>query len=288
MRSAVGAAGGWPAFRREFALPVPVLTYHHVGPPRPGTNRAMTVAPARFARQLRWLAQHGYSTVPPTDWLAWRDEGRPLPERPLVLTFDDAYADTATYALPLLEQYGFTATVYVVTGQIGGVNRWDTVGGWAAVPHPLMTAEQIRHWHGRGIDFGAHTRTHPDLRALDPAALDAEVRGSAEDLTALLGGPPRSFAYPYGAYDARVSDAVRAAFPLGLTSDEGLNYLGTDPAQLRRVMVLPGDSLLEFALKVRLGWSPLEHLRRVTGYRRGRAALGRALARIHPPPQPAA
>jgi peptidoglycan/xylan/chitin deacetylase (PgdA/CDA1 family) len=284
-RSAMREVGSWRQFRQEFGLRTPILTYHHVGLARAGTNRLMTVAPEGFERQMGWLARHGYVSVSPSDWLAWREQGKPLPQKPVMITFDDGYADTARYALPIIKKYGFKATVYVVTGQMGGIDLWDTNGGWATVNHHLMTAEQIKSWHAQGVEFGVHTRTHPDLRTLDPAALEAEVTGSADELEKLLGVRPMSFAYPYGDYDARVREHVCRVFALALTCDEGLNYLSTNPALLRRVMVLPNDSMVEFALRVRLGWSPLERVRQMTRHRLGRTALRRALARWSWPQQ---
>ena len=268
---------------RDFELGTPVLLYHRVGPPLPGSNPMMTVAPAKFVRQMQWLADHGYTGVTPSAWLAWRNEGLPLPPKPVVITFDDAFADTATHALPVLKARGFSAAVFVVTGEIGGTNQWDLDGGWATAAHALMTPDAILHWHASGIEFGAHSRRHQDMRTLDDSALTAEVRGCAEDLTVVLGERPQSFAYPHGLYDPRVTAAVGAEFPLALTCDEtGLNYLGTDPLRLRRVTILPQDSIFEFGLRVRLGWTPMEWVRRLTRHKLGRSAIRKFMGRLGP------
>jgi peptidoglycan/xylan/chitin deacetylase (PgdA/CDA1 family) len=268
LRSAVRTAGAWQAFQAEFDLGTPALLYHHVGPTRAGTNPLMTITPARFTAQLRWLVAHGYAGISPAQWLAWRVAGTPLPPRPVIITFDDAYAETAEHAFPALLERGFSAGVFVVTGAIGRTNEWDLAGGWASAPHAVMSAESIREWHTRGIQFGAHTRTHVDLRLLNDADLANELRGSGDDLAALLGERPTAFAYPHGLHDARVRAATATHFPLAFTCEEtGLNYLGTAASRLRRVMILPQDTLLEFGLRVRLGWTPVEWLRRLRRYR---------------------
>ena len=257
--SAVRQAESWRALRSQFGVRLPVLLYHHVGPPRAQTLPFLTVSPRKFARQVRWLKQHGYVGIRPSEWLAWRREGRPLPDKPVLLTFDDAYADIAEHALPLLHQHGFGAAVFVVTGQVGGTNTWDEARSSGS--HRLMTAGQIREWAAKGIDFGAHSRTHRNLVALAEPDLTEEVRGSTEDLAQLLGTAVVSFAYPYGDHNEIVREHVKNMFDLAFACEEGLNNIRTDPCCLRRTMVQAGDSLLDLAFRVRLGWSPLERVR---------------------------
>jgi peptidoglycan/xylan/chitin deacetylase (PgdA/CDA1 family) len=182
------------------------------------------------------------------DWLRWRGEGTGLPEKPIIITFDDAYADTAVYALPILRRYGFGAVVFVVTGRMGGTNAWDEAEGCGTLQ--LMTADQIRYWAGQGIEFGAHSRTHPDLTKLSVAEREAEIIGSKNDLSALLGLPVISFAYPYGEYNDAVRGLVRHEFDLGFSTEEGMNNLRSDRHLLRRICIGPNDSLVEFALFV--------------------------------------
>jgi peptidoglycan/xylan/chitin deacetylase (PgdA/CDA1 family)/GT2 family glycosyltransferase len=259
LRSAAQAAGSRRALRAEFGVRLPALLYHHVGPARPGTYPELTIAPERFQRQVRWLAKRGYVGIRPADWQAWRLGAGRLPDKPVLLTFDDAYADLTEYALPVLVRHGFGAAVFVVSGGVGGTNRWDEELGGGT--HRLMTVEQIEEWRSRGIEFGAHSRSHVNLRELDDQDLASEVAGSADDLADLLGTRPAAFAYPYGYSDQRVARRVREVFDLAFTCDEGMNDLRTDPHALRRTMVQPGDLWPDFGFRVRLGWSPLERLR---------------------------
>jgi GT2 family glycosyltransferase/peptidoglycan/xylan/chitin deacetylase (PgdA/CDA1 family) len=259
LRGAAREAGSWRALREELGARLPVLLYHHVGPRRPGTYPELTISPERFERQIRWLARRGYVGIRPSDWRAWRLGAGTLPDKPVLLTFDDGYADLADFALPLLERHGFGGAVFVVTGEVGGTNRWDEERGAGTLR--LMTADQIREWSTRGIEFGAHGRCHSNLTGLSDADLALELSGCASDLADLVGKPPAAFAYPYGYHDERVTERVRQIFDLAFTCCEGMNDLRTDPHALQRTMVLPGDLRQDFAFRVRLGWSPLERLR---------------------------
>jgi peptidoglycan/xylan/chitin deacetylase (PgdA/CDA1 family)/glycosyltransferase involved in cell wall biosynthesis len=251
LRSALNVVGSWEALRSEFDRKLPGLLYHHVGPSPSGKPEAITISPARFEWQMRWLARRGYVGITLSDWLRWRKEGTGLPEKPIIITFDDAYADIAEHALPILRRYGFGAVVYVVTGQLGKSNNWDDSQYCRSLR--LMTAEQIQYWAGQGIEFGAHTRTHPDLTQLSATDVSAEVVGSKDDLSALVGSPVISFAYPYGAYNESIRELAQREFDLVFGVDEGLNYLRSDPHHLRRIHIGPTDSFFEFALCVRLG-----------------------------------
>lgn len=251
LRAAYREVGSWKDFQAEFAVRLPALLYHRVGPPQQGTPPGLTVSPARFERHVRWLARRGFRGIRTTDWLRWVREGTPLPKKPVLLTFDDAYGDTAEYALPILRKYGFSGAVYVVTERLGRTNTWDEILGRGTLQ--LMTADQIRYWAAQGIDFGAHSRTHPRLTKLTATELSAEVVGSKNDLSSLLGHPVVTFAYPYGDYDDAARDLVRTEFDLALSVEEGLNSLSDDLHLLRRAYIAPDCSLIEFALSVRWG-----------------------------------
>ena len=261
-RSATRQAGSWKILASEYGKRLPVFLYHHVGPNRPGMHPGLNVSSESFERHVRWLARRGYAGICPADWLRWRREGKGLPDKPVLFTFDDAYEDLAECALPVLRKYGFGAAVYIVTGQVGGTNNWDQALGFG--PLRLMNAEQIRHWAAQGIEFGAHSRTHVDLTTLSPAELHEEVVGSGKDLESLLGSRVVSFAYPYGFHNPAVVDSVRRAFDLAFIVDpkiEGVNSLGTDPHLLMRTLVPATDTVMDIELRARRGYSPIERLR---------------------------
>jgi peptidoglycan/xylan/chitin deacetylase (PgdA/CDA1 family) len=219
----------------------------------------MTLSPDQFENQLRVLQRRGYKGISTADWVAWCTEGKALPEKPILLTFDDAYVDLADYAFPMLERYGFGGTVFVVSGQIGGTNAWDEAHSWGG--HRLLNAQHIQYWSCHGIEFGSHSRTHPELPGIPPSLVQDEICGSANDLKSLLGTPVGPFAYPYGEYNSFVYQQVAREFPVAFTTEEGLNTLSTDPLLLRRTMVQRTDTKLDFLLRTRYGYSPLLRLR---------------------------
>lgn len=245
---------------------LPVLMYHRVGRRLGGPLEHLNVPVETFARQMDWLVAHGYTGVALADVLSKEPER--LPASPVVLTFDDGYADLLRHAWPELARRGFRATVFVVTSCIGGVNAWDAGAG--LVPVPLLDAGQIREMAAAGIEFGAHGRTHRDLTRLPPDQLVLEIAGSRHDLAELLGAPVASFAYPYGRFDERVLDVARREFAGACTTIKGINRPPADPYRLRRTMVRADDWPIEFAWRVRAGRSPREDLRIRVATWRGR------------------
>jgi peptidoglycan/xylan/chitin deacetylase (PgdA/CDA1 family)/glycosyltransferase involved in cell wall biosynthesis len=258
LRAAVEEAGSWRSFRDEFGMRLPVLLYHHVGPPAPGVPGYLRIAPEKFERQVRWLARHGYKGVRASDWAAWCREASVFPRRAVLFSFDDAYADIATYALPVLEKYGFGAVVFVPSAYIGGTNVWDEARGTGTLR--LMTETQISQWAGRGIEFGSHGRTHRALAGLPSRELEQEIVGSREELARVAGAPVRLFAYPYGLRDEGVVERLRSAYEMAFTSEPGINYLGTDPCLCRRSPVQPDDTLLDLRSRLRTGQRPSLHM----------------------------
>ncbi len=155
-----------------------------------------------------------------TDFLG---SGRPR-SRAVILTFDDAWADNHTNALGPLSQHHLPASLYVPSRLLGRAR--------------YMTRSQLLEMDDAGIAIGAHSRTHPDLRACTPAELEREVRGSKEDLEDLLTKPVTSFAYPTGLTDARVEAAVAAAgFTSAVTTDPGWWRPETKPLKIPRSFV---------------------------------------------------
>ena len=271
--AAIEALGSWEAFQARFDRRLSILLYHHVGPAVPGTYPELTIAPEAFARHVHWLLGQGYCPITLRQWAEWQGGEADLPPNAVLLTFDDGYADLARYAFPVLERYRVPAVVYLVTQRLGETNTWDEAAGSGT--HRLLSENEVREWAARGISFGAHSRTHAALPRLRGPALDNEIGGSASDLAALLGRAAESLAYPWGAYDDEVLACAREHFEFGVTCEQGMNTLAVAPLRLRRTMVEPGDSLLDFALRAGIGFSPLQRVRDILG-RLARKALGHA------------
>lgn len=192
-----------PARRGSGSMPA-VLMYHSVTPYQDDPY-LVTVSPARFEAQLRWLRRRGLRGVSVAELLAARERGS---GHDLVgLTFDDGYADFVEHALPALTRHGCTATVFVIAGRLGGDNAWDAEGP----RKPLMTARQVRQAADAGIEIGSHGLRHVTLPGAAGPALTAEVENSRAVLQGVSGQPVAGFCYPYGDIDERVVKGVRAA-----------------------------------------------------------------------------
>lgn len=165
----------------------------------------VTMSPERFEKQMRWLRRRGLRGVSMAELLEARAQGRA--SRLVGLTFDDGYQDFVTNAMPVLQRYGFTATVFVLAGRLGGENEWSRPGPNKA----LLTADEVRDIDRAGMEIGSHGLKHISLLKADDTELIPETRYSREVLQELLGRDVRGFCYPYGYLDARVVEAVRAA-----------------------------------------------------------------------------
>ena len=189
---------------------VPVLMYHALSPACTSGFGRWTLSPDRFESHLGYLSQEGYHAITVAELAERRRRGALDPSaRFIVLTFDDAYADFLDVAMPALQRYGMTATLFVPTGYVGGQSRWmyaEGEGDRAVLSWPELGAIS-RH----GVEIGAHSHTHPELDTLPPPAQAEEARLPKLLLEQRLGLPVSSFAYPFGRYDRRVREAVATA-----------------------------------------------------------------------------
>jgi peptidoglycan/xylan/chitin deacetylase (PgdA/CDA1 family)/SAM-dependent methyltransferase len=201
--------GGSPA-RAESEEPtqtdrLPILMYHRVASDGAEALAQYRVSPAQFEEQLQYLKDTAHYAVSIEEWHVAMRRHEPLPGRAVLLTFDDGYLDFATQAWPLLEKYGFSATVFLVAGEVGGTNRWDRRFGEEV---PLLGWEEIRRLADLGVEFGSHSTSHPDLTRIPPAEVVQEAIRSRAILQEGLGRPVRSFAYPHGGEDQVVRHLV--------------------------------------------------------------------------------
>jgi peptidoglycan/xylan/chitin deacetylase (PgdA/CDA1 family) len=225
---------------------VPILMYHHVIDPGPSANsleKDLSVLPVRFEQQLSYLKDAGYETISTTDLIYHLTLGAPLPAKPIIITFDDGYADNYIHAFPLLQKYGFSATFYVVTDYVDrGLSRY-------------MTWEQIEEMAASGMEIGSHSRDHPDLRGKPYEYLVWQILGSRQTIEAHVGRPIHAFSYPSGAYDDFAVQVVRSAHFWGaVTTAQGATHTSDDIFELRRIRVRGTDSLHLFTKKLHLDW----------------------------------
>lgn len=182
------------------SIRVPIFVYHsiaHHHEGQTGEQRELDVDTATFRAQMDEIARDGRAVISLGALVdALRGKGS-VPTGAVVLTFDDGWLDQYEDALPILERHHFTATFFVYTTAIGNGPAF-------------MTWDQLREMQHAGMTIGAHSRTHPDLTSANVSLAD-EINGSRADIARKLGVTPDLFAYPYGARDARVANAVRAA-----------------------------------------------------------------------------
>ena len=250
------------SIRRRPPLPsqgLRILFYHRVSDDRD----ELAVTPLRFREQMQTLSSLGARGVD----LVTATESRPSdPEqRPLVgLSFDDAYRDVAEHAVPVLRELGFSATMFVPTGLVA-----DGASDSRPGP-PRLSWDEMRELDREGVlRMEAHTITHPNLLALDEAALLRELAGSRAELEEELGRPVLALAYPAGLAGQREATLAReAGFRSAFTCEPGLSDEHTDRFMLFRTQIDARDNLLDFRAKVGGGHDAPLPFRRL--YRRRR------------------
>jgi peptidoglycan/xylan/chitin deacetylase (PgdA/CDA1 family) len=222
---------------RSHGRSVPILVYHVIGTPKPGTpNSGLWISPQTLKEQLAYLDRRGYIVVSlQAVYDYWH--GGPLPRKPVVLSFDDGFDTDYSRALPILVAHGWAGTLNLALSHYEhgrrGLNR-RTVGALI-----------------RGCwELDSHTKTHAALRGLSRRVLRDEVAGSRRFMRRTFHVPVNFFAYPSGEYDARVVAAVRKAGYLGAVTTNP-HFAGPhEPYTLGRIEVVRGDTLRDLAAKL--------------------------------------
>ena len=186
---------------------VPVLMYHSITEDPPAATRSLSVRPASLTSQLQFLRDHGFTGLTFGDLCERSRSGAAMPDRPVVLTFDDGYADTHEEALRLLTEYGFPATVFVTTGWLRDAGRWAA----GRPPARMMAWTQVQELSDCGIEVAAHSHSHAQLDQLDDRMLRSELTLGKTLVEDRLGRPVPSFAYPFGYSSRRVRHSTESA-----------------------------------------------------------------------------
>ncbi len=208
---------------------IPVLMYHYLSVPPADANSYrldLSVSPDLFARQLESMREAGYVTVSPYDLLAHLWAGAPLPEKPVVITFDDGYRDNYTNAFPLLRERGMVATIFVVTDFMDEGRP------------EYLTWEMAREMWAAGFSIESHGRNHASLKNRDADYLVWQALGSLETIEYELGARPRFVSYPAGEFDAQTIAIFESAnYWAGFTTIQGATHSTDNLFQLHRVRV---------------------------------------------------
>ena len=220
-RSTPGASGSTQA--------VPILMYHHVAPVWSGPA-SLCVTPTEFARQIVYLRRHNYHPVSlQRVYDSWNGRAS-LPRNPIVLSFDDGYADQYRYAASALRRYHWPAVLNLIVENVRGT----------------LTSVRVRRMISWGWEIDSHTITHRDLTRLSATGLRRELVGSRDQLRRLFRVPVNFLCYPGGAYNARVRAAARAAGYLAATT---ISFGAATPKQLfalKRISVWRAEPLGQF------------------------------------------
>lgn len=207
---------------------VPILMYHSVAEEAHAVDRPFTVRPAELAHQVEALCRWGARTITVADYGAGLAAGRRLPPRTVIITVDDAYANTANTLLPILAEAGLKATVFVSTGMIGTSVRGTPMISWAQL-HELRAA---------GFEVAAHGHRHIALDVIPPHEAYDEMVRSRVLLEDALGSSITSFAYPHGYWTPELTRLVhRAGFRAACAAKNGLSHPRDDPLALARLVV---------------------------------------------------
>lgn len=220
----------------KYSVPegVSVLMYHMIGN-EPGNAAIMTEANLRI--QMNYLRDHGYHPITMQELYDYVTKGAPLPEKPVCITFDDGYLDSYTIVYPLMKEYGFPWTLFLITDDVGK-------------PYNRMTWDQLREMaNSHTVTIANHTLSHPKLHNLATRAeKEKEIIEANKALKYQLGIDNVWLAYPYGDYDDEVIDICKkAGIKMAVTTDAGRVHVGSFPYDLKRAYIGNDISIARFS-----------------------------------------
>lgn len=234
-----------------------VLMYHMVKDPVRGARfNGLRVAPKMFERQLHWLKRNGWQTYTLSELI---ETGNNLPEKSVVLTFDDGFEDNFLNAFPLLKKYEFKATIYLVVDRHDrdwSVNKKKHHNDGELRAETKLKDDQIREMVASGlIEIGGHTVTHANFLKLSDNEKKQELEQSKNVLESSFGVDVKSFAYPFGLYQRGDIHLVsRSGYTSAVTTESGIDsFPFSDRYQLKRIKISGKDNFLAFMLRIRGG-----------------------------------
>ncbi|MDP8236311.1 MAG: polysaccharide deacetylase family protein [Candidatus Erginobacter occultus] len=219
--------------------PVPILLYHSLD----GSGSDLSLSPEKFRRQMAWLHRHGWRVLTLSGYAAALKGGTLRPPA-AVITFDDGYKNFFAQARPVLDRYGFKATIFIAADFVG-----RSSGSFSLLDLPLLDRSELAALSGEGHEIGSHTLSHPSLPRLTADRSRREIEESKTVLEELTGEEIGSFAYPRGDYTAGIVEMVRTAgYQAAVTLRPGNRGRMEEIFTLPRVTLRPGDGLGYFRL----------------------------------------
>ncbi|MEK7857894.1 MAG: polysaccharide deacetylase family protein [Elusimicrobiota bacterium] len=255
--AALGASARWNWWRPKIKG-IPSLMYHKIGDFPPGSQlQKLWVTAADFRKQLQYLKDRGYTSMTFAELRAAELGKAPMPEKPVLITFDDGYANNYEIAFPLLKEFGMKGNIFLVYETMEKHNAWHdpATEPWLR----MLTWAQIQEMQDCGlVEFGSHTMKHRNLSEIPLDDVRWEVSESKKRLEEKLGREQIGFAYPYGsgAYNEPVRELARhAGYRYDFGIKQGISPLPWDPESgpLKRLLIRGDDNMLDFHLNITRG-----------------------------------
>lgn len=229
----------------KFKNYVPILMYHRIAHV-PGDRNSLPKE--RFEEQLAYLSAHGYHTISADDLYQYLTAKKPLPKKPVLLTFDDGYVDNYHQALPLLQKYNMQAVVFPIYNWLGKENKWENFGKQLT---KTMTVNELKLWQQAGMDIQPHTASHPFLTQCTDEQLTDELINAKIQFEKLLDKPMPYLCYPYGFFNQKVIDfAQKANYKMAFAIFENVALWNLNLFALPRIQIPAHQKMWEFKLKV--------------------------------------
>lgn len=206
-----------PVGSNVWNLRVPILMYHYISEPPPDADIYridLSVPPEKFREQMAYLAKNGYTPIDLYQLSAAVTAQIELPEKPIVLTFDDGYLDNYENAFPILQEFGFIGTFFVITDLAD--QGAEGYANW----------EQLKEMAAAGMRIESHTKNHPDLSTMGRADIIFQALGSQETIAAHIGYMPRYLCYPGGRYDEETMQILSELDMWGAVTTQGGGWHG--------------------------------------------------------------
>lgn len=244
------------AFKKKLRPPR-VLEYHSV---KDGTDRSLSVTREKFESQMVYLSRHGYRGVSIERLhVLWPSNPTKNPTKYIGITFDDGYMDNYVNAFPVLKKYGFSATIFLVAGDIKDKNTRDKHR--SDPTNEKLSWQQVQEMHDYGISFGAHTMSHPHLPSLSIQEIRTEIINSIEYIENNLGSKVLSFAYPYGATDDRVDRVLKNEGIQIICTEQPATHLDGNTVKYGRIYINRIDNSIRFRIKLSRFYKPIRFLK---------------------------
>ena len=239
--------------------------YHRIAHDR--SERRYTVLAGNFEQQLVFLRDHDYQVITLDAVVDALDGRTSLPEKSIVLTFDDGFRDTVEYACPILRRFGYSATFFLISGLMGRSNEWMQREGHKS--SPLIDWSDARNLFAEGFVVGSHSVSHPSLPAVDLPAARREIEGSKQTLEQQLSVPIKYFAYPYGRFNHSIQEVVReVGYVAACSTQAGFNGPTAERFALRRLDVFGTHSLTAFRRNLIFGENEMNAVKLLAYYAR--------------------